>query len=223
MIYPLVRELAADRIPVAVTCRVLKIARQPFYRWLAEPVTQAEWDRAHLVNAIIDAHADDPEFGHRLIADEVREAGFVVSDRTVWKRCREHEVWSVFGKRRRGKGGRPGPPVFDDHVRRDFTADAVNALWLTDITEHSTSEGKLYLCAVKDACSGRIVGYAISDRMQASLAVRALENAVARRGHVAGCLVHSDSETVRAGVLGGPDPHSDGRARMLVPGVLRGS
>ena len=52
MKYPLVRELAADGIPVTVTCRVLKIARQPFYRWLAEPVTQAEWDQAHLVNAL---------------------------------------------------------------------------------------------------------------------------------------------------------------------------
>ena len=95
MMYLLVRELAADGVPVAVTCRVLKIARQPFYRWLAEPVTQAEWDQAHLVNAIIDAHADDPEFGRRLIVDELRDAGFTVSDRTGWKRCSEHEVWSV--------------------------------------------------------------------------------------------------------------------------------
>ena len=192
MMYPLVRELAADGVPVAVTCRVLKIARQPFYRWLAEPVTQAEWDQAHLVNAIIDAHADDPEFGHQLIGDEVRDAGFTVSDRTVWKRCSEHEVWSVFGKKRRGKACKPGPPVFDDHVQRDFTADAANELWLTDITEHRTSEGKLYLCAIKDVCSGRIVGYSISDRMRASLAVQALEHAVVRRGDVAGCVVHSN-------------------------------
>ena len=75
MMYPLVRELAADGIPVAVTCRVLKIARQPFYRWLRQPITSTEWTQAHLVNAIIDAHADDPEFGYRLIADEVRDAG----------------------------------------------------------------------------------------------------------------------------------------------------
>ena len=70
MIYPLVRELAAPnapiRVPVAVTCRVLKIARQPCYRWLAEPVTEREWNEAHLVNALIDAHVEDPEFGHRL-------------------------------------------------------------------------------------------------------------------------------------------------------------
>lgn len=68
----------------------------------------------------------------------------------------------------------------------------MNRLWLTDITEHRTSEGKLYLCAVKDAYSGRIVGYSIDSGMKSRLAVTALENAIARRGHVAGCVVHSD-------------------------------
>ncbi|MGX9349248.1 IS3 family transposase [Microbacterium sp. KNMS] len=136
-------------------------------------------------------HAEDPEFGHRFLADEARDAGFDVSDRTVWKRCSEMGIWSVFGKKR-GKSGRPGPPVFDDRVQRDFTATAPNELWLTDITEHRTAEGKLYLCAVKDVCSNRIVGYSISDRMRSSLAVAALENAVAMRGDVAGCVVHSD-------------------------------
>ena len=59
-----------------------------------------------------------------------------------------------------GKNGkRPGPPVHDDLVQRDFTADDVNELWLTDITEHRSDEGKLYLCAIKDVFSGRIVGY----------------------------------------------------------------
>lgn len=77
-----------------------------------------------------------------------------------------------------------------------FTAPAPNTVWLTDITEHRTGEGKLYLCAVKDVFSGRIVGYSIADRMKARLAVNAVASAVARRGvdgtMVAGCLVHSD-------------------------------
>ena len=77
-------------------------------------------------------------------------------------------------------------------MRRDFTAAGPNRLWLTDITEHATGEGKLYLCAVKDVYSGRIVGYSMDARMKSSLAVRALESAVARRGQVAGCTVHSD-------------------------------
>ncbi len=68
----------------------------------------------------------------------------------------------------------------------------MDQLWLTDITEHRTDEGKLYLCAIKDVCSNRIVGYSIDDRMKASLAVAALDNAAARRGDVAGCILHSD-------------------------------
>ena len=56
-------ELAADGIPVAVTCRVLKIARQPYYRWLAQPVTAAELTQAYRGNALVDAHREDPEFG----------------------------------------------------------------------------------------------------------------------------------------------------------------
>jgi putative transposase len=95
-----------------------------------------------------------------------------------------------------GKSGRPGPPVHDDRVNRVFTATAPNQLWLTDITEHRTAEGKLYLCAVKDVHSNRIVGYSIDSRMKSRLAVTAIDNAVARRAaggvDVAGCIVHSD-------------------------------
>jgi hypothetical protein len=58
-----VSELAAAGVPVAVTCRVLKIARQAYYRWLAQPVTEAELIQAYRANALFDAHRDDPEFG----------------------------------------------------------------------------------------------------------------------------------------------------------------
>lgn len=82
--------------------------------------------------------------------------------------------------------------MHDELVQRDFTANDINELWLTDIIEHPTDEGKLYLCTIKDACSGRIVGYSMDSRMKARLAVDALDNAVTRRGDVAGCIVHSD-------------------------------
>ncbi len=83
--------------------------------------------------------------------------------------------------------------MHDDLVDRDFTAAAPDELWLTDITGRWTDEGKWYLCAIKNVCSGRIVGYSIDSRMQARLAVTALNKAVARReGDVSGCIVHSD-------------------------------
>ena len=190
MMYPLVRELAAAdapaRVPVAVTCRVLGLARQPYYQWLASPVTDAELTEAHRANALFDAHRDDPEFGRRFLVDEARAADQVMAERTGWQICRDNRWWSVFGKRKgRGKIAKAGPPVHDDRVRRDFTAPAPNRLWLTDITEHATGEGKHSLRAAKDAYSGRIVGYSIDSRMKSSLAVSALESAVARRSQVA--------------------------------------
>ncbi|UJH71735.1 hypothetical protein [Ornithinimicrobium sp. INDO-MA30-4] len=83
MIYPLVRELAVDGIPVTVTCRVLGIARQPHYRWLAHPVTEAELVWAYRANTLFDAHRDDPEFGHRILADEARAQGQEMAERTA--------------------------------------------------------------------------------------------------------------------------------------------
>lgn len=194
-------ELAAAGIPVAVTCRVLKLSRQPYYRWLANPIADSEVVEAYRANALFDAHRDDPEFGHRLLADEAREVGEAMADRTAWRIASANGWFSAFGKPKRSKGRRPGPPVHDDlcavvgqdgRTRHVFTADAPNYLWLTDITEHKTAEGKLYLCAIKDVYSGRIVGYSIDSRMKSRLAVQALENAVAIRGEVAGCIVHSD-------------------------------
>lgn len=201
MRYPLVQELAASGVPVVVSCRVLKLSRQPYYRWLANPVTGRELEEAYRANALFDAHLDDPEFGHRLLADEARAAGEPMLDRTAWRITSANGWWSVFGKKRGRNGKKPGPAVHDDlcvvtdeegRSRHVFAASRPNELWLTDITEHWTGDGKLYLCAITDVFSGKSVGYSISDRMKSSLAVQALENAVAMRGDVAGCVVHSD-------------------------------
>jgi len=100
MMYPLVRELAADGVPVTVTCRVLGLARQPYYRWLAAPVTARDLEQAHRANALFDAHRDDPEFGYRYLADEARTAGQAMCPRTAWRLCSANRWWSAFGKPR---------------------------------------------------------------------------------------------------------------------------
>jgi len=189
-------------VPVAVTCRARGFSRQAYYSWLADPVSDRDLVDAYATNAAIDAHGDDPEFGYRLIADELADAGHRVSERRVWRLCSAQQLFSVHSVKR-GKGRRPGPPVHDDLVCRNFTATAPNRLWLTDITEHRTDQGKVYCCAVKDVFSNRIVGYSISDRMKATLAVDALTMAVARRGDVTGCIVHSDSKTGECQVFPG--------------------
>ena len=195
MMYPLVRDLAAKgaplRVPVSVACRVLGFSKQSYYKWGRNPISDRDWNEAHLINAAFDAHADDPAFGYRLISDELASQGFTVSERRVWRVCSQQQLWSVFSKKK-GKSRTPGPPVHDDLVKRCFTAAGPNKLWLTDITEHHTGEGKLYLCAIKDVFSNKIVGYSIDSRMKARLAVDALEMAVTHRGRPAGVVVHSD-------------------------------
>jgi putative transposase len=191
MKYPLVRDLAAGGIPVTVTCRVLGFSKQAFYAWCRNPVSRRDWDQAHLINAALDIHHDDPAFGYRFIADELPARGITAGENKVARLCSQQQIWSVFSKKR-GLSRKAGPPVHDDLVRRQFAAGAPDEIWLTDITEHPTAEGKLYLCAIKDVCSGRIVGYSMDSRMKASLAVAALRNAIALRDPAGTLIVHSD-------------------------------
>jgi len=181
MRYPLVRDLAADGVPVAVTCRVLGFSKQAFYQWCQDPVPQRDWDEAHLINAALDIHRDDPAFGYRFIADQLPARGITASENRVARLCSQQGIWSAFSKKR-GLSRKAGPPVHDDLVGRQFAAEAPDRTWLTDITEHPTAEGKLYLCAIKDVYSNRIVGYSMDARMTASLAVSALRNAIALTG-----------------------------------------
>lgn len=190
MMFPLVTDLADEGVPVVLTCRVLGFSKQAYFKWRANPVTARDWDDAHLINAALTIHHDDPEFGYRFIADELERHGVKASRNRVNRLCTLARIWSVHS-RKRGRHRVPGPPVHDDLVRREFKADALNLLWFTDITEHPTAEGKLYLCAVKDACSNRIVGYSMSHRMTSDLAVQALANAIQMRGPV-DTVVHSD-------------------------------
>jgi transposase InsO family protein len=190
MIYPLVCDLADDQIPVSVTCRGLGFSPQGFYAWCKHPYSDRDWDDAHLLNLIVDIHQADPEFGYRFIADELDKMGIVVSENRVQRLCQSQQIASVVVKRRQSSKV-PGPAVHDDLVQRDFTATRPNELWLTDISEHPTRDGKLYLCAVVDVFSKRVVGYSIADRMTADLAVTALQNAVTLRGPV-GTVLHSD-------------------------------
>src|SRR5690606_30567577 len=92
---------------------------------------------------------DDPEFGYRLLADEAREEGQAMSDRTAWRIASSNGWWRVSGKKRGENGKKPGRAVHDDlcvvidehgRERRRVVASRPNQLWLTDITEHKTSE-----------------------------------------------------------------------------------
>lgn len=132
-------------------------------------------------------------FGCRFLGDEARDAGELRVQRTAWRICSANGWFSRCGnKPRRGKPTKVGPPIHDDLVERDFTADAPNELWPGDITEHRTLEVERYVCVITDVSSNRIVGYSTGHRMKASIAVNAPNHAAARRGAVVGCVLHTD-------------------------------
>ena len=156
IIFPLVREMAATgariRVPVAVACRVLKLSRQAYYQWLAEPFSQRDWDDAHAINALRELHEDDPEGGYRVLADDLHDLGFVISERRVWRLCKIAGIQSTITTRKR-RYQKAGAPVGDDLVQRDFTADGLDEKWLVDITEHWTQRASS-TSARSRTCSG---------------------------------------------------------------------
>ena len=185
MMYPLVRELAVDGIPVTVTCRVLKIARQPYYRWLADPVTDAEWlDGAPRERAV---RRPPRRPGVRLPVPRRRgprgRAGrWPTGPRGGSARPTAGGRRSASQRGRNGKKRKPGTPAFDDLVAaRLHRAGAERAV----AGRHHRAldrRGQALPAARSRTCySNRIVGYSIDSRMKSRLAVAALNNAVARR------------------------------------------
>ncbi|CCH89269.1 transposase [Modestobacter italicus] len=89
MSYPLVRDLAAEGIPVRLTCGVLGHSPPAYYAWTAAPITRRDLADAYLANALGDAHGDDPEFGYRFLADELKHADHLAGERRIWRLCSE--------------------------------------------------------------------------------------------------------------------------------------
>ena len=85
MTYPLVRDLAAEGFPVRLTCGVLGFSAQAFSAWNKNPVTLRDLEDACAINALIDAHGDDPAFGYRFLADELERAGIEIGERRAWR------------------------------------------------------------------------------------------------------------------------------------------
>lgn len=152
MIYPLVREMAATgarvRVPVAVACRVLGFSEQAYYQWLKQPVSARETEERHLIGLLRDLHEEDPEGGYRVLADDLHDLGYQVSERRVWRLCKIAGLQSVIAKRKR-RYRRAGAPVGDDLVKREFTAERLDQKWLVDITEHWTARVKVACTCVR--------------------------------------------------------------------------
>ncbi len=192
MIYPLVHELAADGIDVAVTCRALEVPRSSYYDWLSRPASTRDVEDAYLIEQIRDIHcASRQTYGAPRVHDELRLGhGRRLGRKRVARLMRLVGLVGICARRKRR--GQPVPAVHDDLVARRFVADRPDRVWFTDITEHPTREGKLYCCCVLDCYSRRIVGWAIADHVRSELVVDALQMARWNRATATGTIVHSD-------------------------------
>lgn len=183
MIYTFIVRQCAD-LPVATACRVMKVSTSGFYAWRACPVSDRDWDDAILTNTIVDVHRmSRRSYGSpRVHAELVMGLDTPCSLGRVERLMRQARVRGIY--RRRGQHGctrRDGSQPSDDLVGRQFDPNEPNRLWVMDVTEHRTGEGKVYLAAVLDAYSRRVVGWSIADHMRAELVADAIQMAVWRR------------------------------------------
>jgi putative transposase len=195
MIYPVVRELAGDGIPVATACRVLEVSTSGFYEWDHRPASTRSWDQAHLMQAIREAHAASyGTYGHRRIhAELVLGQRLAASHGRVERLMRCAGLQGVHRRRLRGCTRRDQAAIpSEDLVERNFRPAAPDRLYVADITQHRTSEGWLYLAVVLDCFSRRVVGWAMADHIRSELVVDALQMAIWNRRPAPGAIHHSD-------------------------------
>nr|WP_233616090.1 IS3 family transposase [Actinomadura harenae] len=193
--FSLVRELAADAVPVAVACRVLGVSRSGYADWLGRPASVRQQRNDDLLKQIREVQVESRgSYGSpRVHAELTLGRGEVVNHKRVERLMREAGIQGIH--RRRGRKNLVNAATEEDLVKRAFTVDAPDVLWVTDITEHPTREGKLYCAAILDCFSRRIIGHSIGPRQNTELVVDAMAAAVTRRQPAGSTILHSDHGT----------------------------
>lgn len=188
-------EKATEGVPVSRACELLGVSRSGYHKWRGRPPSDRVLGDAWLVEKITEIHQDNRGvYGAPRIHAELRlQHGIRVGRKRVERLMRQAGLSGLVPKKRGRTTVRvPGVRVADDLVRRQFRPDAPNVLWIADITYLRTWEGWLYLAAVQDAYSRRIVGWSMADHMRSELVVDALTMAVGRRRPATGLIHHSD-------------------------------
>ncbi len=195
MTYTFIAQHCED-LPVAVCCRVMRVSTSAFYAWQANPVSDRDWDDAQLTNTVFDIHTmSRRSYGSpRVHAELVLGAGIRCGRKRVERLMREAGICGIHRRRGHGCTRRdPAAEPADDLVNRAFDPEEPDRLWMMDITEHPTDEGKVYLAVVLDAFSRRVVGWSIADHIRAEPVVDAVQMAVWRRRPPPGrTIAHSD-------------------------------
>lgn len=189
----MIEALTGQGIDVRHACRVLGVSRGGYYAWRDRPISKTGLRRIWLAREIIEIHKQSRgTYGVPRVTAELRFGrGVPIGQNTVRSIMVELGLKGI-PNRRPPKGAKMARITSLDLVRRNFHRSAPNQLWLTDITEHPTREGKIYCCAVLDAFSRRVVGWSIDSTQTSQLVMNALGMATQKRHPDGELVIHSD-------------------------------
>jgi transposase InsO family protein len=185
----------SSQFPVDLMCSVLQVSRSGYYAWKERPTSAQATRRAQLLEQIEQVHQESRErYGSPRIHAELRAQGATCSENTVARLMRLQGIRSKMRRRFvvRTTDSRHGHPIAANQLNRKFQQTAINQAWAADITYIPTAEGWLYLAAVIDLYSRKIVGWATADHLRAELPGTALRMALQERKPPKELLHHSD-------------------------------
>ena len=188
--------IAAEKVffPVTVLCSVLVVSRSGFYAWTKRGESKRKASDAQLAVEIVAIHRRSRgTYGSPRVHAELRAKGISVSKKRVERLMREHGIEACRKRRFRcTTDSNHALPIAPNRLNRNFLTNRPNQVWVTDVTYIPTGEGWLYLAAMVDLFSRRIVGYAMSAQNNRLLALEALQRALHARRPRRGLLHHSD-------------------------------
>jgi transposase InsO family protein len=187
--------MADEQLPVQMACRVLGVSESGYHAWKSRPPSQRSIRHAWLTDLIVQVHADSRQtYGARRVHAELTLGhGIQVSHGAVELLMHRAGIQGISGRPRFRRV--PHVATASDLVERQFHRDDPNRLWVTDITEHPTREGKVYCAVVLDAFSRRVVGWSIDASPSAALVTNALGMAIDQRNPDGSTVIHSDQGT----------------------------
>lgn len=181
--------------PVLTCCRVLGVSKPGYYRYRRRPTSPTQLRRQWLTGLIQEVHlASRGTYGYRRVHAELTLGMDVtVSSRLVFTLMHDAGIYGLPGPARVKR--LRGIVTAGDLFNRKFHRVMPNELWVTDITEHRTREGKVYCCCVMDTYSRKIVGWSIDSSQDTRLVINALDMAIKNRDPAPGGIVHADHGT----------------------------
>jgi putative transposase len=181
--------------PVRLMCDVLEVSPAGYYAWRSRPESLRSSDNRDLLEDIQRVHRDNHgRYGSPRVHEELKAQGRGASRGRIERLMRHHGIRAIMARPRRAgtTDSRHDLPIAPNLLDRNFVADAPNRIWLADITYVETDQGWLYLAAILDLYSRRIVGWAMADHLRADLPLAALRMAISAQRPGAGLIHHSD-------------------------------